>query len=737
MTAVLLPNGKQQYFTTAGLPAVGYKVATFDAGTSNPRTTWADALKIGANTNPVILDARGEASIFWEGTYKVQLQDSTGAVIWTQDNLQSQPNSFAGSILPAVTNSVDLGSVTLSWRNVYVGPNNAPVLDTVSGNIGYIARTAVEIAAGVTPTNFWYPEGDLRRYGGDPLGVADASVAWQQAINVGIARIPKGCSFKIVTPATKTGQVTILGEGPTSKLLCDSTVLTLTSGTNSVIDNFWMENLTAPYVITRNPASWGSVIATAIQSNTILGYQPTINDPEYPTLFGLYGSALAATISPTITTTGNASDVLISRIYGRFVYLNLKDLTNSMVCDCDFRGGRGPVSAGSGGGGGPLGCIVFDNVTDGLQTGNNNRAFRNTVRYASFSAITMVGNFDGIMQDNVCCLNGESGLKVNQGNTFSSKRMQMVGNICNQNYYDGIDADASVPASDAQATYHVICNNRFYNNGGDGLNLDGNYNICSGNQAYLNYRFGLWLFCSFSVISGNVCIGNNTVNGASNADILGGVQGNKISGNFVLFTASAGFPIYAVQTGVAHQIVDNYTQGGANFFGNAGSIVPVVEDNLDANSGAWTTQNFTLQIANSAGTLQATFSSDAGTVLPGNFGSRVIGGSLSVPIPTGADAATAMAGGGKIGSANNNRYWLNTAAQSNANSYGIVVIGNNSCGTAVTVRYAAASININGVTIVRPYFEFFNATSGAAFPLTTANIGVGTNIQVQFLGKLS
>lgn len=164
MTAILLPNGKQQYFTTAGAPAVGYKIATFDAGTSNPRITWQDAGKVAQNTNPVILDGRGEASIFWEGVYKVQLQDSTGAVIWTQDNLGGQQTSFTASLLPAVTNSIDLGSVALSWRNLYLGANNAPVLDTVSGNIGYYARTAAEIAAAITPSNFSYLPLDPRRY---------------------------------------------------------------------------------------------------------------------------------------------------------------------------------------------------------------------------------------------------------------------------------------------------------------------------------------------------------------------------------------------------------------------------------------------------------------------------------------------------------------------------------------------------------------------------------------------
>jgi hypothetical protein len=207
VTAILLPNGKQQYFTTAGLPAVGYKVATFAAGTSTPQTTWQDALKVAQQTNPIILDGRGEASIFWDGAYKVQLQDSTGAVIWTQDNLQSQQNSFAATLVPSVTNSVDLGSVTLSWRNLYLGANNAPVLDTVSGNIGYYARTLAETAASVTPANFAYgPDhigDDVRRYGNiDLTGATDCRAILNTANSVGVALyLPKGI-YKISSALT-------------------------------------------------------------------------------------------------------------------------------------------------------------------------------------------------------------------------------------------------------------------------------------------------------------------------------------------------------------------------------------------------------------------------------------------------------------------------------------------------------------------------------------------------------
>lgn len=45
-----------------------------------------------------------------------------------------------------------------------------------------LQQTAAEVAAGVTPTNYSYAPGDLRRYGADPTGVADSSTAIANAI---------------------------------------------------------------------------------------------------------------------------------------------------------------------------------------------------------------------------------------------------------------------------------------------------------------------------------------------------------------------------------------------------------------------------------------------------------------------------------------------------------------------------------------------------------------------------
>jgi hypothetical protein len=89
MSATLLPPGKQRYTNADGTPLVGGQLFTYDVGTTTPKATFMDAAGLIPNTNPVVLDARGEAMVFWSGTYKVVLKDSSGATIWTVDGVQS------------------------------------------------------------------------------------------------------------------------------------------------------------------------------------------------------------------------------------------------------------------------------------------------------------------------------------------------------------------------------------------------------------------------------------------------------------------------------------------------------------------------------------------------------------------------------------------------------------------------------------------------------------------------
>lgn len=88
--ASLLPNGKQQYFTSAGVPLVGGKLYTYAANTLTPKATYTNAAATVSNTNPVILDSRGEAVIFWSGSYDIVLKDSLDNVIYSAEDISNE-----------------------------------------------------------------------------------------------------------------------------------------------------------------------------------------------------------------------------------------------------------------------------------------------------------------------------------------------------------------------------------------------------------------------------------------------------------------------------------------------------------------------------------------------------------------------------------------------------------------------------------------------------------------------
>lgn len=110
--AALMPQGKQQYFTAGGIPLVGGKVYTYAAGTTTPLATYTTAAASTPNANPVVLDSRGEASIFFSAaSYKVVLKDSLDSTIWTQDNLPGDAAATIVANLAASTGSSLVGHI--------------------------------------------------------------------------------------------------------------------------------------------------------------------------------------------------------------------------------------------------------------------------------------------------------------------------------------------------------------------------------------------------------------------------------------------------------------------------------------------------------------------------------------------------------------------------------------------------------------------------------------------------
>lgn len=82
--ASILPNGKVSFFDANGKPLVGGLVYFYIPNTSTKKNTWQDQGLTILNTNPIVLDSRGEALIWGSGSYRQIVNDADGNLIWDQ-----------------------------------------------------------------------------------------------------------------------------------------------------------------------------------------------------------------------------------------------------------------------------------------------------------------------------------------------------------------------------------------------------------------------------------------------------------------------------------------------------------------------------------------------------------------------------------------------------------------------------------------------------------------------------
>jgi hypothetical protein len=107
-TTVLAPYLTSQFFGNNGAFLSGGQLFTYQAGTVTPIATAIDSTGVTPNTNPIVLNARGECSIWLmpNVAYKFVLQDSSGNPIWTRDQVtQSQLLTLYGGVDTGIVNA--------------------------------------------------------------------------------------------------------------------------------------------------------------------------------------------------------------------------------------------------------------------------------------------------------------------------------------------------------------------------------------------------------------------------------------------------------------------------------------------------------------------------------------------------------------------------------------------------------------------------------------------------------
>ena len=167
--AVLTPSPKTAFVDAAGEPLVGGQLYTYIAGTTTLQATYTDSTATTANTNPIILDSRGEANVWLGGAiYKFVLKDADGALIWTVDNI-SAPTAAVSPVLSGnVTIDSNTSSPALKITQTGTGPvlrvqdsadpDVTPFIVDNSGNVGIGTATpasALEVASPGVITGAW------------------------------------------------------------------------------------------------------------------------------------------------------------------------------------------------------------------------------------------------------------------------------------------------------------------------------------------------------------------------------------------------------------------------------------------------------------------------------------------------------------------------------------------------------------------------------------------------------
>jgi len=174
-----------QFFDNSGQVLSGGLLYTYSPGTTTPKTTYTDENLSVPNSNPIVLDSAGRCTIFLTDAeeYKFVLQTSAGVTLRTVDEVKS-PASITQAVVGAAL----------------------------------YPRTAEEIAAGITPTNYYYQTGHVYRYGTNSTpGTTDMSTPLQRAIDSipagGTVYLPAALLSIGSTNITITKSLTIQGEG--------------------------------------------------------------------------------------------------------------------------------------------------------------------------------------------------------------------------------------------------------------------------------------------------------------------------------------------------------------------------------------------------------------------------------------------------------------------------------------------------------------------------------------------
>jgi hypothetical protein len=276
MTGVIATIPKFQFSNATGTPLANGTLTVYLAGTTTLTNTWQDYQLTSLNTNPVILDSRGECVLWLDSavTYKFVLKNSAGVVQWTQDNL-------SGAGASAATLEAALAASGGAAKVGFLQGGTGAVLRTVQSK----ERDTISLYdfAGADPTGAT-----------DSYGAFSAAITYLASINGGKLIVPPG-TFKLLSPIVISSSnifiegsggdgihdggsgatpATILRWGGTSNITSVITFLTPNSASNSKRNSIGLSKL----AIDCNGLISGGLTLQSVSGgtfNNVIVYNPT------------------------------------------------------------------------------------------------------------------------------------------------------------------------------------------------------------------------------------------------------------------------------------------------------------------------------------------------------------------------------------------------------------------------------------------------------------------------------
>jgi hypothetical protein len=242
--STIFTQGRFSAEDAAGAPLVGGLLHTYSSGTTTPRATYSDPGLTAANTNPISLNARGEAQVWLgSGAYSMRLTDAAGVTIWTVDGitpssasaetlaaaLQTDSNGSGADLVAGtirvVTSIADLRTVGSAGRNLVLvagyysagdgggGIYRLDAGDTTSADNG---GTVIVGASNARWKLVHNGTTSVKQFGAKGDGVANDFGAIQAAIdatNTGTIFFPRGRYYSGSVISVNKGGITLLGAG--------------------------------------------------------------------------------------------------------------------------------------------------------------------------------------------------------------------------------------------------------------------------------------------------------------------------------------------------------------------------------------------------------------------------------------------------------------------------------------------------------------------------------------------